>query len=250
MWTTVLLFRTTFNPTIILNCWISVSLLKKRPRVQLSADSTPRDLNGLKRECYLRSDVRKRSDFVVFWHKDATMYTPSDLIHWKIRQVVKQPTHCSQTVGDVVTGVVVSLQFTLGGIHNSLIYKLRYIEHRGKSSFLFWQEQLRTDNREDFSEKAWSLLCSDVSLFWKCFIPARLCRSDERASRLSVTFNFKKEEYLVTLTRVCWASSSQWLLKTALYLWSWMYSLGRFKRCRNLSAILFFPTPWKEKIHQ
>ena len=111
------------SPTIILNCWISVDLLKKRPRVQLSADSTPRALTELKRECYLRSDVRKRSDFVVFWHKDATMYTPSDLIHWKIRQVVKQPTHCSQTVGDVVTGVVVSLQFTLGGIHNSLIYQ-------------------------------------------------------------------------------------------------------------------------------
>ena len=28
------------------------------------------------------------------------------------------------------------------------------------------------------------------------------------------------------------------------HLWSWMYSRGRLRRWRNLSAILFLPTPW------
>ena len=76
VWTTVHLFRTTFTLTIIINCWRSASLLKKRPRVQLSAEPTPRALNELKRECYLRNEIRKRSDFPVFWHKDDKTYTP------------------------------------------------------------------------------------------------------------------------------------------------------------------------------
>ena len=123
VWTTVLLFRTTFALTIMLNCWISAGLLIKRPRVQLLAKPTTRVLNELKRERYLCNDIRKRSDFVVFGIRTIKRTSPSDLIHRKIRQVVKQPTHCSHTAGDVVTRVVVSLQLTSGGrdIHNSSI---------------------------------------------------------------------------------------------------------------------------------
>lgn len=76
VWTTVLLFRTTFTLTIILNCWINADLLKKRPQVQLSAALTPMALNELNRECYLCNDISKRSNFVVFWHKDDKTYTP------------------------------------------------------------------------------------------------------------------------------------------------------------------------------
>lgn len=76
VWTTVLLFRTTFALTIMLNCWISAGLLIKRPRVQLLAEPTTRVLNELKRERYLCNDIRKRSDFVVFWHKDDKTYIP------------------------------------------------------------------------------------------------------------------------------------------------------------------------------
>ena len=125
----------------MLNFWIRAGLLKKRPRVQLSAEPTLRALNELKRECYLRNDIRKRSDFLVFWHQVDKTYTPSDTIHRKIRQVVKQPTHCSHTAGDVVTCVVISLQEGQEGeafiIHQLINCKHTTLNIVAKVHFLF-----------------------------------------------------------------------------------------------------------------